>query len=113
VRRRLTVANVLTMTMGLEWNENLPYTSPANSEIAMERAPDRYRFVLERPIREAPGARWGYSGGATALLGRLIARGVGAPLPDYVSPINHSKCPRTRADSPRCCEGRHVHIVQR
>src|SRR5262245_30459247 len=63
-RRRLTVANVLTMTMGLEWNENLPYTSPANSEIAMERAPDRYRFVLERPIREAPGARWGYSGGA-------------------------------------------------
>jgi CubicO group peptidase (beta-lactamase class C family) len=83
LRRRLTVANVLTMTMGLEWNENLPYTSPANSEIAMERALDRYRFVLERPIREAPGARWAYSGGATALLGRLIARGVGAPLPDY------------------------------
>jgi hypothetical protein len=86
VRRRLTIAHVLTMTMGLEWNENLPYTSPANSEIAMERAPDRYRFVLERPIREAPGARWSYSGGATALLGRLIACGVGAPLPTMRRP---------------------------
>jgi CubicO group peptidase (beta-lactamase class C family) len=82
-RRRLTVAHVLTMTLGLEWNENLPYTSAANSEIAMERAPDRYRFVLERPIAGPPGLHWSYNGGATALLGRLIARGVGATLPDY------------------------------
>jgi CubicO group peptidase (beta-lactamase class C family) len=82
-RRRLTVAHVLSMTLGLEWNENLPYTSAANSEIAMELAPDRYRFVLERPIVGSPGQRWGYNGGATALLGRLIARGVAAGLPDY------------------------------
>jgi CubicO group peptidase (beta-lactamase class C family) len=69
--------------MAIEWNESLPDTSAANSEIAMELAPDRYRFVLERPISGAPGSRWGYNGGATALLGRLIARGVGAALPDY------------------------------
>jgi CubicO group peptidase (beta-lactamase class C family) len=86
-RRRLTVAHALTMTMGLEWNENLPYTSAANSEIAMERAPDRYRFVLERPVREAPGSSWGYNGGATALLGRIIARGVGAALPDHAETV--------------------------
>ena len=86
-RRRLTVAHALTMTMGLEWNENLPYTSAANSEIAMERAPDRYRFVLEQPVREAPGSRWGYNGGATALLGRIIARGVGAALPDHAETV--------------------------
>jgi CubicO group peptidase (beta-lactamase class C family) len=30
-----------------------------------------------------PGKRWHYSGGATALLGRLIAKGTGRPLPDY------------------------------
>jgi CubicO group peptidase (beta-lactamase class C family) len=83
VRRRLTVAHVLSMTLGLEWNEDLPYTSPANSEIAMELAPDRHRFVLERPIVGAPGERWSYNGGATALLGRLIARGTGAALADY------------------------------
>jgi hypothetical protein len=33
-----------------EWREDLPYDSPANAEIAMERAPDRYRYVLERLV---------------------------------------------------------------
>jgi CubicO group peptidase (beta-lactamase class C family) len=82
-RAGLSVGHVLTMTLGLEWNEDVPYTSAANSEIAMEEAPDRYRFVLERPIVEAPGTRWSYSGGATALLGCLIAKGTGEPLPDF------------------------------
>lgn len=82
-RERLTVAHALTMTLGLEWNENLPYTDPANSEIAMEAAPDRYRYILEQPVVAEPGTRWAYCGGATALLGGLIARGAGRPLPDF------------------------------
>ena len=82
-RARLTVEHVLTMTLGLEWREEVPYDSPANAEIAMELAPDRYRFVLERPVVEAPGERWSYCGGATALLGGLIADGTGRPLAEY------------------------------
>ena len=72
---RLRIEHVLTMTLGLEWNESLPYTTVANSEIAMEMAPDRWRFVLERPVVAEPGQGWTYNGGATALLGRLIERG--------------------------------------
>ncbi len=64
-------------------DEQRPYTDPANSEIAMERAPDRTRFILDRPIIAEPGARWSYSGGAVALLGALIARGAGATLPEF------------------------------
>ncbi len=79
-RRALTVAHALSMTLGIEWNENLPYTDPRNGEIAMEHAPDRYRFVLSRPIEGPPGQKWGYCGGATALLGGLIARGTGLDL---------------------------------
>lgn len=82
-RARLTVEHALTMSLGLEWREDIPYNSPANAEIAMELAPDRCRYVLERPILEPPGARWTYCGGATALLGRLIADGTGQPLPQY------------------------------
>lgn len=82
-RRAITIAHVLSMTMGLVWNEDLPYTDPANSEIAMERSSDRYHYVLSQPIVGAPGAAWRYSGGATALLGHLIARGAGMPLLDY------------------------------
>jgi len=82
-RAEITVEHALTMTLGLEWDESAPYTSTANSEIAMETAPDRFRFILERPIVEAPGTRWRYSGGASALLGRLIARGTGQPLQEF------------------------------
>src|SRR5262245_7371281 len=48
-RERLTIHHALSMTMGTEWDEvSIPYTDPANSEIAMDRAADRYRFILER-----------------------------------------------------------------
>lgn len=82
-RQRLTIAHVLTMTMGTEWDESLPYSDPRNSEIAMENAPDRYRFILDRPILRPPGETWTYSGGATALLGHLIARGSGRSLGEF------------------------------
>jgi CubicO group peptidase (beta-lactamase class C family) len=82
-RRRITVAHALSMAMGLEWDENLPYSDPRNSEIAMENAPDRFRFVLDRPIVEAPGRHWIYSGGATALIGEIIARGTKMDLADF------------------------------
>ena len=82
-RRRITVEHVMTMSLGLEWNEDLPYTDKRNSEVAMEYAADRYRFVLERPIVEEPGKRWRYNGGATALIGRLISQGSGQDMVAY------------------------------
>jgi CubicO group peptidase (beta-lactamase class C family) len=84
-RQRLRIEHVLTMTMGMEWDESLPYSDPRNSEIAMEQAPDRYRFVLDRPILRPPGEAWTYSGGATALLGHLIASGAGERLGPFAA----------------------------
>ncbi|MEU6716863.1 serine hydrolase [Nonomuraea sp. NPDC046802] len=84
-RAGITIEHALTMTLGLDWNEDAPYTSDANSEIAMELAPDRHRFVLERPVVEEPGRRRVYCGGATALLGGIIARGTGRPLEEYAA----------------------------
>jgi CubicO group peptidase (beta-lactamase class C family) len=82
-RNRWTLHHVLTMTMGTDWNESMPYTNQANSETAMDMAPDRYRYILSRPIVTEPGKRWVYNGGATALLGRLIAKGAGKSLHQY------------------------------
>jgi CubicO group peptidase (beta-lactamase class C family) len=87
-REQQTIAHALSMSLGAQWNEiGLAYDSPANDEIGMEMANDRYRFVLERPVVGPPGKRWHYSGGATALLGRLIAQGTGRPLPDYARTV--------------------------
>ena len=83
-RARLTVAHALTMTMGTDWDESsLPYSDPRNSEIAMDEAADRYRYILARPVVETPGAHWTYCGGATAVLARLIAKGSGQSLHDF------------------------------
>jgi len=83
-RDRLTIHHVLSMTLGFDWDElTIPYGDPRNAENAMEDAPDRYRFILERPIVREPGAQWSYCGGATALLGRLIEKGTGDNLLSY------------------------------
>jgi CubicO group peptidase (beta-lactamase class C family) len=80
-----TVEHVLNMTLGTEWNEDLPYSNPANSEIMMERASDRYRFILDRPIAHKPGERWTYNGGCSALLGYLIAKGTRQSLENFAN----------------------------
>jgi CubicO group peptidase (beta-lactamase class C family) len=80
----LTIAHALTMTLGTAWPESgIPYSDPSNRETAMEATVDRYRFILEHPIVAEPGTKWIYNGGATALLGRLIAKGTGKSLQEY------------------------------
>lgn len=83
-RASITVGDALNMTMGTDWDEvSRPYTDPRNSEIAMEMAPDRLRFVLGGRVVGTPGRAWIYSGGAVALIGALIARGTGKTLPEF------------------------------
>ena len=82
-RGRIKVTDALTMSMGTLWDETVPYTSEANSEIAMERSPDRLRYALDRPIVEPPGQSWVYNGGAAALIGAIIAEGAGQPIEDF------------------------------
>ena len=82
-RDEITVEHALTMQMGTEWDESLPYTDPRNSEIAMELAEDRYRFVLGRPMVTEPGTIWTYNGGAVALIAKLIADGTGQEIDTF------------------------------
>jgi CubicO group peptidase (beta-lactamase class C family) len=81
--KRLTIAHALSMSLGLDWNEDIPYQDPANSEIQMEKAPDRYRYIFSRPFVADPGARWIYGAAATTLIGKLIQKGTGQSLPDF------------------------------
>ena len=79
----LTLRHVLTMTMGLAWDESLSYADPRNSEIQMARAPDRVAYDLGRPAAEPPGTRWHYCGGATELLAELITHSTGSSLASF------------------------------
>jgi CubicO group peptidase (beta-lactamase class C family) len=84
-RAKILVQHALSMTMGIEWDETLPYSDPRNGERRMDAAPDRNRFVLEQPLVAPPGARWTYCGGATAVVAQLVSRGTGRPLLDYAT----------------------------
>ncbi|MEM7198532.1 MAG: serine hydrolase, partial [Pseudomonadota bacterium] len=79
----ITVADTLSMQMGIRWNEDIPYSDPRNSEVAMEMSGDRIGYVLSQPVEKKPGTKWQYNGGATALIGKLITDGTKMPLDAY------------------------------
>ena len=80
-RMRIRLRHLLSMTSGIQWDESTHlYGDPLNSETAMDRASDPYRYVLEQPIAAEPGAVWKYSGGDTMVLARIIERATGEDL---------------------------------
>ncbi|MEM9222152.1 MAG: serine hydrolase domain-containing protein [Pseudomonadota bacterium] len=102
-RDAIRIEHALTMSMGTQWDETIPYTDPKNSERAMEAADDRYRFILEQPIVTEPGTTFTYSGGATALIGRIIADGTGEDIDAFAKdalfdPLGISQFEWTRGD---------------
>ena len=68
--------HLLGMSSGLEWSEGSP---PDNeTRLFWSFQPDRY--VLERSIVAAPGKRFNYNSGGTALIAEALARAEGAPI---------------------------------
>jgi CubicO group peptidase (beta-lactamase class C family) len=86
-RRRWTIKHAITMTLGMDWDEEVSYDDPSNGQTAMEAADDRYRYALEQPIVAVAGERWIYSGGATALIGKILENGIRQSLPDYARTV--------------------------
>ena len=54
-RWRITLRHLLTMTSGLEWNEDLPYNDPKNSCDVMEAKHDWVQYVINQPTAAEPG----------------------------------------------------------
>jgi len=83
-RSAITLRHVLTMTSGWEWDEDShAYGDPANSETAMDHTPDRYRYVLERPIVHTPGQTFQYNGGNVLLAAAIVERATGEKIDRY------------------------------
>ena len=74
---RITLRHLLTMSAGLKWDENVPYSSSDNSEIQMDYASDPYRYALTRPVDTPPGTVWNYSGGSAALISAVLHQATG------------------------------------
>jgi CubicO group peptidase (beta-lactamase class C family) len=82
-KARITFRDLLTMSSGLAWDENLPWNDPRNNERALIMAADPFRYTLSQPVAFPPGAIYAYSGGGTSLIGETLIRSTGRPLRDY------------------------------
>ena len=74
MKKDLSIKHLLNMTSGLEWNEEVPYDNPQNSEIQMTRSNDPIEFVLSRRSIRLPGKEWKYNGGTPNYLQLLLKR---------------------------------------
>jgi len=81
-RARISLRHLLTMSVGLDWNENLPITDPRHSEMRMLASADQYRYVIEQPVVAPGGQVWNYNSGGTLLLEAVIAKAAGGALDD-------------------------------
>lgn len=84
-KRRITVRDLLTMTAGLEWNEDLPYKDPKNSADVMEAKRDWVEYVINQPMAAEPGKVFVYSSGATELLAHIFKRTTGKNVDEYAA----------------------------
>ena len=82
-RRRITLAHVLGMTSGLEWNENVSYADPRNDEVRMTRDSTPLRYALAPKFAQPPGAQFNYNGGLTHVMAAVLERTTRTSLEDY------------------------------
>jgi Beta-lactamase len=82
-KRRMTLRDLLTMTSGFDWNEDLPYDDPTNPSDLMEAADDWVQFVIDRPMKDEPGTVFAYSSGATELLAHIFKSETGIDIEHY------------------------------
>jgi CubicO group peptidase (beta-lactamase class C family) len=85
LRRQITIRHLMTLTSGLDWNEDWSDMSNwrSNDAIRMDSAPDRVQYVLDKPGRHEPGTMFIYSTGDPALLSGVIESATGMTAYEY------------------------------
>ena len=76
-RKDVSLEDLLTMRAGINWNEMISYDDSTNSCIIMEASVDWIQYVLDQPMREAPGTKFDYNSGVSVLLGKLVGIATG------------------------------------
>lgn len=78
--RSITLEHLLTMSSGFEWNEGRHFPNDEH-HLYWKRSPCRY--VLSRPIVAAPGSKFNYNSGGTAILADILTRVTKTSLKDF------------------------------
>lgn len=71
-KKKIALKHIMTMTSGLEWNEQVSYNNPENSEWQMVESEDWMSYVLSKPMRYEPGTTFYYNTGGIHLLSAVL-----------------------------------------
>jgi CubicO group peptidase (beta-lactamase class C family) len=82
-KRAMRLENLLTMTTGLDWEEDIPYWAPQNSFSRMVGSPDPVQFFLDTPMSVDPGTRFSYNTGSSHLLSAILQQATGERAFDF------------------------------
>jgi CubicO group peptidase (beta-lactamase class C family) len=86
-RRAITLRQTLTMSTGLQWNEDMSYADPQNDEDRKENSKNPIRFILGRPVVAKPGTLFNYSGGDVQLAAEVVQRTTKQPFAEYAQNV--------------------------
>jgi CubicO group peptidase (beta-lactamase class C family) len=81
-KSKLTLYHLLSMTTGLDWNEDGAYDE-TDSYMVMQASPNPVNYFFSRRSTFTPGSHFEYNSGATAILGIILEKAVGMDLLTY------------------------------
>ncbi len=79
-RKAITLADLMHMNSGLEWNEN--YGDLSDVTVMLHKTADMAQFTYEKPLVHQPDSFWLYSSGSTNIVNWFIRQEI-ANEPDY------------------------------
>jgi CubicO group peptidase (beta-lactamase class C family) len=81
--QQATLEDLLTMRTGIEWHETDRPIDSTNTTIQLEASRDWMAFTLDQPMDAAPGVKWGYNSGGSALMAAVIKQATGRHAHEY------------------------------
>ena len=81
----ITIKHLLTMTDGLEWDENISYADTTNSERRLNNSSNPIEYFLSRQSLHKPGTVFNYGGGCTQTLAAIVRKSSGLEINEFVN----------------------------
>jgi CubicO group peptidase (beta-lactamase class C family) len=79
LKKQITIRNLLTMSAGLYWGENLSY----NDSLKNRSIAEACDFILRQPLTDTPGHKFQYSSSWTQLLAAIVERTTGMNIEKF------------------------------
>ena len=81
----ISLRHSLSMSGGVDWEEDIPFSDPRNDLIRMNASQDLYHYVLSKSLdtKVKPGERFEYNSGLSMLLGGIIVHATGMSVEKY------------------------------